>query len=250
MTLHAADQTAVIYIPEVHKKIIVNVSGGADSAMLLWQVLTYLRQQDRILDEIRVLTGVDTFRPANEWNAVEVYLAIEEQFPEQNFYHDIFKYEKRGLKRDYHVAYELILKEEQGFYCMLHGRTENPPIEEQKLVTYNAYGKNPGTTMYTDASRPSERESTSTIKKSISSWYSSDLKAYQFWSAPFDNVNKKFIAELYKNEPYMMEVVYPSTASCVSDVMKDTNYWQAPCKQCWWCQERYWAFGSFDGGVQ
>ena len=249
MTLNAAGQTAVIYIPEIYSKIMVNVSGGADSAMLLWQVLTYLRQQDRILDEVRVLTGVDTLRPANEWNAVEIYLAIEEQFPEQNIYHDIFKYEKNGPKRDYHVAYETKLRDEQGFYCMLHGRTENPPIEEQKLITYNAYGKSPGSTMYTDASRPSERESTST-KNSISSWYNHRLETMLFFSAPFDNVNKKFIAELYKGEPYMIDQVYPLTASCVSDVSLDTNHWQSPCKQCWWCQERYWAFGSYDGGVQ
>ena len=249
MLLNAAGQSAVIYIPEVYKKIVVNVSGGVDSAMLLWQVLTYLRQQDRILDEVRVLTGVDTLRPTSEWNAVEIYLAIAEKFVEQNLYHDIFKYRKNGSKRDIHIAYEKKLRHEQGFYCLLHGRTENPPIEEQKLVTYNESGKGLGKTMYSDAVRPSEREST-TIKRPMISWYDYDLNTPLYWSAPFDNVNKKFIAELYKNEHYMMDEVYPLTASCISDNALDTNYWQLPCKRCWWCKERYWAFGSYDGGVQ
>lgn len=57
---------------------------------------------------------------------------------------------------------------------------------------------------------------------------------------PFGGVRKDFIAAQYKN----LDILPLSlkTVSCIDD---NTT----PCKTCWWCQERYWAFGNYDGGV-
>ena len=65
---------------------------------------------------------------------------------------------------------------------------------------------------------------------------------------PFLNVDKKFIAELYKQEN-LMETLFPLTESCIG-FSSDTNGFSEPCRQCFWCVERYWAFGCYDGGVQ
>ena len=58
---------------------------------------------------------------------------------------------------------------------------------------------------------------------------------------PFATVNKKFIAAQYKK--FGLEELSTMTSSCVVSSHE-------PCKECWWCKERYWAFGSYDGGVQ
>lgn len=64
---------------------------------------------------------------------------------------------------------------------------------------------------------------------------------------PFVNVDKRFLAGLYRQEGIMD--LHNITESCTG-FAKDTNWFQEPCKECFWCHERYWAFGSYDGGVQ
>lgn len=58
---------------------------------------------------------------------------------------------------------------------------------------------------------------------------------------PWATVNKQFIAAQYKK--FGIEELSTLTNSCVNSSI-------TPCKECWWCQERYWAFGSYDGGIQ
>ena len=64
------------------------------------------------------------------------------------------------------------------------------------------------------------------------------IKPYTF---PWATVNKKFIAAQYKK--LGIEDLSNLTNSCVVSS-------QVPCKECWWCKERYWAFDSYDGGIQ
>ena len=64
---------------------------------------------------------------------------------------------------------------------------------------------------------------------------------------PFVNVNKKFLAEIYKQEGIMD--LHNISESCTG-FAADTNWFTEPCKKCFWCHERYWAFGAYDGGVQ
>jgi hypothetical protein len=61
---------------------------------------------------------------------------------------------------------------------------------------------------------------------------------YQF---PWSTVNKKFIAAQYKK--FGIEELSNLTNSCIVSS-------KSPCKECWWCKERYWAFGSYDGNIQ
>ena len=71
------------------------------------------------------------------------------------------------------------------------------------------------------------------------------LKYYIF---PFYHVNKKWEAEAYK-DMNLLDSLYPITYSCEGDA-KDTQTHTWHCgnslpfdEQCWWCQERMWAFG-------
>ena len=61
-----------------------------------------------------------------------------------------------------------------------------------------------------------------------------DIRAY----IPLFNHNKKDIAKLYKH--YDLEkTLLPVTRSCEND-----NHPEGHCGSCWWCNERLWAFGE------
>lgn len=55
---------------------------------------------------------------------------------------------------------------------------------------------------------------------------------------PFTNVNKKIIAELYK-ELGLLDSIFDLTRSC--EVSHRIDY-LGHCGNCWWCKERNWAF--------
>ena len=57
---------------------------------------------------------------------------------------------------------------------------------------------------------------------------------------PYINVNKRFVAGVYKEEG-LMEDLFPMTRSCVGgpNQTKDFTAW---CWQCFWCYEKAWAF--------
>ena len=59
--------------------------------------------------------------------------------------------------------------------------------------------------------------------------------------SPLSTYTKRDIAKLYKDNN-LMEDLFPVTVSCVDD-RKDLQ----PCKKCWWCKEKYDAFGMYDG---
>tara|TARA_B100000131_G_C18100845_1_gene605953 strand:- start:96 stop:830 length:735 start_codon:yes stop_codon:yes gene_type:complete len=223
-----------ILIPKGFNKIMLNLSGGTDSAMLLWQLLKLLKSNNVVLDEIIALTGVDLYRPTSEWNAREIFLEIKEQFPEQNMKHEIFKYWKRREKRIYHKDYEAQFMEKENIRALYHGRTANPPQDVQIKMN-----------MWDDVARPKERE-VDAEKRDEYNFLIKRKQKYVF-AVPWERVDKKFITSLYNEEPFMKQKIFPLTASCISHSEKETEYWSKPCKICWWCKEKKWAFNRYDG---
>lgn len=53
---------------------------------------------------------------------------------------------------------------------------------------------------------------------------------------PFANLNKKDIAQLYKDNN-LIDTLFPLTTSCETLDQLDEH-----CGTCWWCKERLWAF--------
>ena len=54
---------------------------------------------------------------------------------------------------------------------------------------------------------------------------------------PFINKDKRYIAELYQQ--YQLQELADLTVSCEAEQPP------RPCKKCWWCKEKYWAFGFY-----
>ena len=56
---------------------------------------------------------------------------------------------------------------------------------------------------------------------------------------PFINIDKKKIKEMY-DELKLTYTLFPVTRSC------DNPEWtEGSCCECWWCEERKWAFGTY-----
>ena len=66
-----------------------------------------------------------------------------------------------------------------------------------------------------------------------------DIKVDFSLYTPFININKKQIAELYRE--LKIEHLYASTRSCES-LIHDAGH----CGTCWWCKERIWGFGYLE----
>ena len=61
---------------------------------------------------------------------------------------------------------------------------------------------------------------------------------------PFFHLDKSYIAEMWKK--YILMEAFPLTISCIEyspNIIK-------PCKKCYWCYEKFWAFGMYDGGIK
>lgn len=96
--------------------------------------------------------------------------------------------------------------------CWAGGKTANPPID-------------------LGDGRDESRDGTN---RDISRSLQYEIDYY----SPFTNVDKRQIAEWYK-EYNLMDSLYPLTMSCEAPTPP------RPCGACWWCKEKEWAFGNF-----
>ena len=110
---------------------------------------------------------------------------------------------------------------------LFHGRTANPPVEEAEAhnLTFKRENQRDGNEKFV--------------------YHEKHNRPFY---VPFNNVDKRFIAENYKKFN-LMEELFPITGSCVGYAEATDNF-SKPCRVCWWCREKKWAFGMYDGGVK
>ncbi len=80
-----------------------------------------------------------------------------------------------------------------------------------------------------------------------------ELIPNRYWCTPWTNINKKIIAEMYK-ELNLLDSLFPITRSCEYEAnwykhsLLMTKGVPAPgighCNECWWCKERKWGFNN------
>ena len=219
------------YNLERFTKIGINLSGGCDSALVTF--FTCRELQSTKSDAMIVpITGVHNARPSCLWHAEEIVLLFKEMFPDVRWdKHRIDHYDKSHEKDkiNHHVAHENRLRSEGIIDVLFHGRTANPPEEEAKK--HNLLYK-----------RETKRDVHGNNRKPYH-----ELHGHAFY-CPFEYVDKRFVSENYKKFN-LMEELFPITASCVG-YAKATDNFSKPCKECWWCREKKWAFGMYDGCVQ
>ena len=220
------------------KKVAVTLSGGVDSSFVMFMLCEKIKELKLDL-QVLPFTGVDKLRPTNEWNAREIALLFKEMYPEVNFMdHYVFKYDHEpnntSMKRKQHVIHERKLYAEQDIKLWLCGKSANPPIEEV------------GEKSFLVKDREVERDTSLGDQYKIFTRIQRDGVYNRWLYRPLAFMHKKFMAEEYKKHN-LMEELFPLTASCIGYAEK-TNHFSGPCKVCWWCKEKKWAFGMYDGG--
>ncbi len=105
---------------------------------------------------------------------------------------------------------------------MYSGITTNPPLEVQERFHWGIL-------------EDVEKKRGNTVVKETVRYFLKD--GYEFFEIkPFFNLTKKELAVVYK-EKELLNNLFPLTRSCekIGTVI-------GHCGECWWCEERKWAF--------
>ena len=241
MKLTYDGQTIDLFDGEIPNQVILALSGGLDSASLLYLICTHFPNI-----EVIPYTGLDIHAPMDNACANEILDWMKEHFPNQKFKpkeefsFDVYdpvlrerckreweqeKIDVDGKKvaRAFNITglakilakrdAEMKIREKYPNAMVITGMTANPPVEEQKKHGF-----------YDLAER---RRDSKNQKQAI--W------TYQ----PYLNVDKKFVAGVYRK--HNLWDLYELTGSCVG-LAEETDFFTRECRQCFWCHEKKWAF--------
>jgi hypothetical protein len=239
------NNVTIEFFDSVPDQILLSLSGGLDSASLFYVLSKYLPQ-------IKVIpfTCKDLSAPVDALLARDIVSWMQEVFPENNIA-DLEEYEFdhndtywvklaekewerlkvpnngrkvaragkiTGLAKIFQKeSIESTLRKKYSNALICTGTTCNPPIDEQKK-----YG------FYDIAER--RRDPPPSHPKRITD------RSYH----PFNEVDKKFVAAIYKDHN-LMDSLYQLTNSCIGSA-KITENFTKECEECFWCHEKKWAF--------
>ena len=151
----------------------------------------------------------DINRPYGIINFEEILELFKEEFPEVNIktYFNSYDQKITGHKKPFFREVDKDLFENYGIETILFGTTANP-IDVEDLIE----------------GRDETRENI-------------NLKDNRY-RVPLNSIDKRFVADYYKQTSFLKRA-FPLTISCIEKI--------GPCKKCWWCREKKWAFGVHDG---
>lgn len=227
-------------------QVAISLSGGLDSASLLYLTCKHFPQI-----EIIPFTCRDVNAPKDADAAVKIVKWIQNEFPHVKILdHQIFNFNDRDesivtwetcdlainsiprysllrrVQMSKIIQIDKIAKTVMQHYpncTRIDGMTRNPPIEEMMKETI----------FYEKAER---RRDPGEMRQNVFFSENPLNNLYQ----PFINVDKKFIADIYKQNG-LMDTLYPIARSCVGTETVTDNYTRE-CHQCFWCYEKKWAF--------
>jgi len=215
---------------EKFKRIGVSFSGGADSTLLFWLLMSVVEKEMPDV-EITPLTGVTPQKGKfKQFTSGATIDRLRDDFPNAT-----------RLRRPRRIIYnrtqdELAewhekLLDDGEFDVILYGLTRNPPIDVMK--------------QHNLIEERIERRDFETGDKEI--WKQLGGSSENIYE-PFANIDKRWIGQCYRDFDLML--YYMNTISC--ERLRDTpdmTHSEEPCKHCWWCREKKMAFGMYDGGV-
>ena len=226
--------------PDNPKEILFSISGGTDSASLLYLTCKHFPKM-----KIRPYNMLDINHPFDTECARDVLSWMRANFPNQQI-EKLETYPFDDLDPDFEEEAKKIMKEKPGHYTALRGVVK---ILKCKIIHGELGVKYPGLRKVTGMSRNPSFED----MKNYSSNHLFDLREHRrdpekettigTLNQPYINVDKKFVAGIFK-ENNLMDSLFKFTGSCVGggDI---TNNFTEPCRECWWCHEKRWAFGTF-----
>jgi hypothetical protein len=214
------------------KKIGVNLSGGADSAIVFYMICDYLKQNDRPDVRVSVMSCANDLK--HRWNPRKAADVINYTIDKLNFNPVDTHY---SYYRDVqHVSYfheiERKLYADNRVDLIVAGLTANPWVNadvedsEGRMINLNETGIR-------------DRDTGNAPE-----WLPGGTGC-DFYR-PFVNLDKRFVAAMYDHYGVRDELL-PLTRSCeaIPDGDFDPAFEKEPCGTCWWCLERKWAFGGW-----
>jgi hypothetical protein len=197
------------------------MSGGADSSMLTYLLAKKIKDE-KLNIKIQPLS-VRRGRPNNPIYAGNVVDFIENDLDiKMNehiiYYPDILDEHQREIKEFWDRDDENF--REGVFQILYSGITCNPPVDDKTIPLNKERSRD------ADADRPLK-----------------SVNGIRYYLNPFFDIHKKQLAELYK-ENDLLDTLFPITYSCEGEAEVTKTHTQH-CEKCWWCQERFWAFGRY-----
>jgi len=224
-----------------YKKIGIQLSSGTDSALILYFLAKFITETESFdkviypwigIEENNILSKVRGNIPKIIDVIKTLFPKVKIEEPHLEIWTRVAPYENN--KRHYMMTLGQKFKKDNKLDIYLSGATANPPkeiIESENMES--GFDKAPE---YRHVDNLNNKDMTDGIILNIKSF-------------PFITVDKKFISHQYEKFD-LMQNLYLVTESCVTETLENSGKNEYPCKQCFWCKERYWAFGSYDGGVQ
>ncbi len=221
------------YTPTGNKISTVGIwmSGGADSSLLCYLLAKKILQESLPL-QIQPIT-VDYKRPfrfiaGDVVTEIKKLLSANSIFKEHLVYNpptDIV-WSHAELTSQFHLLNEKHVRENK-FQILYSGITTNPPIEVQEKFIWGILADveaKRGTSVPKDKARHIVKHEQNIM--------------YEFYEIkPFFDLTKQDIASLYLSLD-LIDTLFPVTRSC-----EDLTTTEGHCGNCWWCEERLWAFG-------
>ena len=204
--------------PRDYKRIGLHLSGGADSALILYLLVKMIQERKDNDVLIYPITGYDVSSPA-----ISNYIAAENVI---NWIQD---------KTNYNLIQPLIVAPYTN-----KDDTKDDMIRSTRNYLAQRYCCEvvlDGTSL----GMPNSPRSGPVGYQWVDDEQIRGLSIKYPHLFPWATVTKQFIAAQYKK--FGIEELSMITNSCINNSVE-------PCRECWWCQERYWAFGSYDGGIQ
>ena len=199
------------------------MSGGADSSLLAYLLCKKIRDEelDIKFQPISVRRGRanNPIYAGNVIDFIEEDLGVDFILPHEVYYPPLDDEYMREIKifwerDDYNFRH-------RKFEILYSGITSNPPADDSTI--------------------PKNKERVrddNGVDKIVE-----QRNGYRHYINPFINVNKKWEAEAYKDKE-LLDSLFPLTYSCEGSI-EATKHHTQHCKRCWWCQERFWAFGRY-----
>lgn len=207
------------------KKWAIKLSGGADSALVLWMMIKII--QDNKWDDvtITVITGISESKPFNAIFAEKIMKTMTE-LTGFKFKEHFTMPLRTSSNEDYVQDMESFIqkKQREGIINLrFAGITSNPNPEEAAFLY------------------PPFRDDYP-FDLDLRGWSNENKKIHTEHSMrPLLNVDKRGVAMLYE-ELGIMNTIFPLTRSCEAVTTDFSHH----CGNCWHCNERKWGFGRLE----
>lgn len=219
LTLKTTQDTIEIPL-EKYKGLSFELSGGIDSATLLYIMSEYIQKNNLDL-KIYAITVPNKTDGMAAYHALLVLDFIKRRFTDVYIEHIINPTIMHGgIKRYYNNKVVSRLLTEEKIQGHVHGVTANPPSDSDfNFVEPDRHYVKP--MLDRKCNQPKLR----TINKNGNNF---DLLT------PFGNIDKKGVCEITEIKKIKTRLLL-ITKSCTDKI-------EYQCGKCWWCQERAWGF--------